>query len=87
MREISLTVICEKVKFSNCDFCNFVIMNGNISKLFKNIFSDVQTEGKEEIYSALYNYSIYVHVHVYKLNGLNVSYFINSMSVFNHQRM
>ena len=58
-REISLKAICEKVKFSRCDFWNsfFVTMNGHKYKLFKNIFNDVQTEGKGEINAALYNYS------------------------------
>ena len=45
-RGISLTVICEKVKFSNSDFAIiFVTLNGYTYKLFKNIFNDFLTEG------------------------------------------
>ena len=45
--EISLKVICEKVKRSNYDFANiFMTMKEHTYKLFKNIFYDVQTEGK-----------------------------------------
>ena len=52
-REISLKVICEKVKFSKCDFAIiFATMNRRTSKLFKNIFYDVQTEGKGEVNAA-----------------------------------
>ena len=51
--EISLKVICEKVKFSNCDFAIlFMTMNGHTSKLFKNIYYDVKTVGKGEINTA-----------------------------------
>ena len=39
--EISLKVICEKVKFSNCDFCN-KFRDFECTYLFKNIFYDVQ---------------------------------------------
>ena len=43
---ISLTVICEKVKFSNSVFAIiFVTLNGYTYKLFKNIFNDFLTEG------------------------------------------
>ena len=52
-REISLKVICEKVKYSNSAFYNNnMTMNGHTSRLFKNIFYDVQTVGKEEINTA-----------------------------------
>ena len=45
--EISLKDICEKVKFSNYDFCIiFVTMNGHTYKLFKNVFNDFLTGEK-----------------------------------------
>ena len=47
---ISLKVICEKVKFSNYDFCNnLMIMNSHTCKLFSNILNDVQIECNGEI--------------------------------------
>ena len=43
---ISLTMICEKVKFSNCDFViSFVIIKRHTFKLFKNKLNDVQNNG------------------------------------------
>ena len=52
-REISLKLICEKVKFSNLFFSIILVtMNGQISKLFNKIVNDVQTEGKGEINTA-----------------------------------
>ena len=48
--EISLKAICQKVKFSNCDFYNnFVTMNGHTNKLFKYLSNDFLTKGKGEI--------------------------------------
>ena len=51
--EISLKVICENVKFSNCDFCNnwrdYEWTYICTYKLFKNIFNDFLTEVKGEI--------------------------------------
>ena len=46
----SLNVICEKAKFSNCEFCN--IFCDAYIQIISNIFSDVQTEGKGEINTA-----------------------------------
>ena len=48
--EISPKVICEKVKFSNFEFFNnFVTMNGQTYKIFKNMLNDVQIKDKGEI--------------------------------------
>ena len=57
--EISLKVICEKVKFSICDFCNNFVTFNKHTYLFKNIRNDIQTKGKGEINMAKYtcNYS------------------------------
>ena len=52
-REISLIIICEKVKVSNCDFAIiFVTTKVHKSKLFRKIFYNVQTEGKGDINTA-----------------------------------
>ena len=53
-REISLEVICEKVKFFNFDFYNhfilFLTMTGYTYKLFKkNMLNDFLTKDKAEI--------------------------------------
>ena len=53
--EVSIKVICEKVKFQTVIFAIiFVTINGHTSKLFQNIFHDFQTEDKREIITALY---------------------------------
>ena len=47
---ISLTDICEKVKFSTCVFVIiFVNMNGHTCKLFQIILDDVRAKGNGEI--------------------------------------
>ena len=56
-RAISQNVICEKVTFSNCYFCNnIMIMNRHTCKLFKNVLNDVQTKDNWEIITAKRNY-------------------------------
>ena len=45
-RAISLKVIYEEVKFSNCVFAiTLVIMDGHTCKLFENVINDVQNKG------------------------------------------
>ena len=48
-REISLKVICEKVKFSNCDFCNN-FRDYKWTYIFKNVFNDFLTDGRGDKY-------------------------------------
>ena len=70
MREISLKSFVEKSNFQTVIFAIFLVtMNEHTSKLFKNIFNNVQTEGKGEINTAIYNYSKKCILILYQLNG------------------
>ena len=44
--EISLKVVCEKIKFSNCVFCNNLHdYEETYMKIIQNILNDVETNG------------------------------------------
>ena len=48
-REISLKVICEKVKFQTMIFAFVIVMNRHTCKSFNKILNDVQPEDNVEI--------------------------------------
>ena len=68
-RGISLKVIYEKVKISNCDFCNNFHDYNETCKLFQNILNDVQTKGIWEIIAVLHNYKKKCILILYMLKG------------------
>ena len=74
--EISLKVICEKVKFLICDFStNFHDYEWTYIYAIKNIVNDVQTKGKGEINTAKITTLKLVYFDTILVEGLKSKFF------------
>ena len=62
-------------------------MNGHISKLFKNIFMMFKPRATGGDKYGLTLLLKKLHFNTISIEGLKLSYFVNSTAVFNHQRL